>query len=121
MPTLITNMLFLQIVKIQNPWQYQKYAVALKAAMARLKWPQDKVERKLWHGTKEEAVEKITHGMFNRSFSGDAHGEYLCNINRAILYNYLRQVNYNSNILCEHLTISNVTMVDLVTFYDKLQ
>ena len=62
-------------MKIQNPVQYQKYAVTLDAAMKKLNWSQDKVERKLFHGTNMDAVAKITRGIFNRSLSG-VNGRY---------------------------------------------
>ena len=62
-------------MKIQNPVQYQKYAITLDAAMKKLNWSQDKVERKLFHGTNMDAVAKITRGIFNRSLSG-VNGKY---------------------------------------------
>ncbi|KAK2850446.1 hypothetical protein Q7C36_009229 [Tachysurus vachellii] len=65
-----------QIRRIQSQPQWQRYCV-LKQAVDK-KYPKQKNERFLYHGTTKEICQKINRNGFNRSFCGRnavAHGE----------------------------------------------
>lgn len=66
-----------QIHRIQNATLYKQYA-AKKQHMEVVysKAPKVEIERRLWHGTKEETVELIDNYGFNRSYSG-INGKFL--------------------------------------------
>ncbi|XP_070569579.1 protein mono-ADP-ribosyltransferase PARP14-like isoform X2 [Ptychodera flava] len=66
-----------QIERIQNPKLYRQYFVERQTMVAKNK-PEIQNERKLFHGTAEDSIEKINKNGFNRSFAGK-HAAYYGN------------------------------------------
>ena len=67
----------LQIERVQNLTLYKQYE-AMKQQMEQTMPNGKHCERtRLWHGTKEEAVDGIIKHGFNRSYS-DLESEFLC-------------------------------------------
>uniref|UniRef100_A0A4W5KWR4 Poly [ADP-ribose] polymerase n=1 Tax=Hucho hucho TaxID=62062 RepID=A0A4W5KWR4_9TELE len=64
----ISIMLYLQIQRIQSKDQWQRYAVK-KQALDK-KYPKNKNELNLYHGTTKDICQKINACGFNRSFCG---------------------------------------------------
>ncbi|XP_019624394.1 PREDICTED: uncharacterized protein LOC109470056 isoform X2 [Branchiostoma belcheri] len=56
------------IERVQNPTLWRHYC-AQRQKVAQIN-PRRAVEQELWHGTKKEVTEVITHNGFNRSYSG---------------------------------------------------
>ncbi|KAI8486738.1 positive regulation of interleukin-4-mediated signaling pathway [Branchiostoma belcheri] len=56
------------IERVQNPTLWRHYC-AQRQKVAQIN-PRRTVEQELWHGTKKEVTEVITHNGFNRSYSG---------------------------------------------------
>ncbi|XP_077997496.1 protein mono-ADP-ribosyltransferase PARP15-like isoform X2 [Glandiceps talaboti] len=62
-----------KIERIQNPALYYKYDIS-KQDMVIKNPTEQQNEQLLYHGTKEETIEKINSHGFNRSFAGDVAG-----------------------------------------------
>lgn len=66
--TFITNQCSVQIRRIQNKGQWQRYSV-LKQEVDK-KYPNQMNEQFLYHGTTKDICQKINKNGFNRSFCG---------------------------------------------------
>ncbi|XP_035682831.1 protein mono-ADP-ribosyltransferase PARP15-like [Branchiostoma floridae] len=62
------------IERVQNPTLWAQYC-AQRQKITQIN-PRRKVEQELWHGTKKEVTDAISHNGFNRSFSGGNVGMY---------------------------------------------
>ncbi|CAH1268221.1 PARP14 [Branchiostoma lanceolatum] len=68
------NATVVSIERVQNPTLWTQYC-AQRQKIAQLN-PRRKVERELWHGTKKEVTDAISHNGFNRSYSGGNVGTW---------------------------------------------
>lgn len=66
------NYSVVSVERVQNPSIHSCY-MALRQSLRR-KYGKAVEERRLFHGTKAESVEAITHQGFNRIFAADANG-----------------------------------------------
>lgn len=62
----------LQIKRTQNPLSYKQYSIQKEHVTKILTdaGVSAVVERKLWHGTSAQSIEKITHSKFDRGVAG---------------------------------------------------
>ncbi|XP_067951553.1 protein mono-ADP-ribosyltransferase PARP15-like [Watersipora subatra] len=63
----------IKITRVQNPLTYKQYVTLKDHIRQQLGDTSESVERKLWHGTSRDNIDKITSKFFDRSFAGD-HG-----------------------------------------------
>ena len=72
------------VKRVQTPNEYQRHC-ALRQAMQQ-KHGKKVLERRLFHGTRQESIEAIAVQGFNRIFAADANGE--CNRKRMQCCNF---------------------------------
>ncbi len=64
-----------KVQRIQNPSEYAKH-LSFRDALKR-KYGKPVLEKKVFHGTKEDSMVSIAHQGFNRIFAADANGKYM--------------------------------------------
>ena len=71
----------IRVRRIQNPSEYSKHC-AFRETLKHKHGKTNVLEKRLFHGTKNDSIVAIAHQGFNRIFAADANGE----LNSYIIY-----------------------------------